>query len=391
MGNETKEKTWQRTKLPGLLRHKGGRYYGRFTIAGKTKFVPLETNLMEIARVRFAEHRSRIERTRKAARAAGQGVGRMRDLLTLYRQRVEERADIADNTRDAYREHIAYIEKTWPGFGDLRPDEITRTAVEKWRDRALKEGTGNRPPGSKAETNAVSGKSPGRFNKAVDALRKMLDIAIETGALHANPLKVRGIKAKDAPRKPKLPETDKLREVFEAMERPGGRSIEAALLCRFLAFTGCRLKEAAGVRWQDMDFERGIIHVNGTKTDAARREVPMIPAARTLLEVIRKRREKAATVVTDGKPHIDPASPVLAVREAQKSLTRACAAVGVDRLTHHDLRDAFATTCIEAGVDIPTVAAWLGHADGGALLMRIYAHHRRAHSVEQAAKVKFWK
>ena len=44
---------------------------------------------------------------------------------------------------------------------------------------------------------------------------------------------------------------------------------------------------------------------------------------------------------------------------------------------------------LAAGVDIPTVAAWLGHADGGALLMRVYAHHRRAHSVSQAAKVVF--
>ncbi len=34
-----------------------------------------------------------------------------------------------------------------------------------------------------------------------------------------------------------------------------------------------------------------------------------------------------------------------------------------------------------------SVTAWLGHADGGALLMRVYAHHRRAHSIAQAAKV----
>jgi integrase len=77
----------------------------------------------------------------------------------------------------------------------------------------------------------------------------------------------------------------------------------------------------------------------------------------------------------------------LAVGEAGKSLANACRKFGVEPLTHHDLRDAFATLAIEAGVDIPTVAAWLGHADGGALLMRVYAHHRRAHSLSQAAKV----
>ena len=30
------------------------------------------------------------------------------------------------------------------------------------------------------------------------------------------------------------------------------------------------------------------------------------------------------------------------------------------------------TSCIESGVDIPTVSRWLGHRDGGALAMRVY-------------------
>ena len=46
-------------------------------------------------------------------------------------------------------------------------------------------------------------------------------------------------------------------------------------------------------------------------------------------------------------------------------------------------------TCIEQGVDIPTVAKWLGHQDGGALAMRVYGHLRDEHSKEQASKLKF--
>jgi hypothetical protein len=82
--------------------------------------------------------------------------------------------------------------------------------------------------------------------------------------------------------------------------------------------------------------------------------------------------QNAATVAVDGVPHVDPKGKVLAVGEARKSLARACEELGVERLTHHDLRDAFATAAIEAGVDIPTVAAWLGHAYGGALLICVY-------------------
>ena len=41
--------------------------------------------------------------------------------------------------------------------------------------------------------------------------------------------------------------------------------------------------------------------------------------------------------------------------------------------------------------DIPTVARWMGHKDGGALAMKVYGHLRDAHSTEMAARVTFQK
>jgi integrase len=218
----------------------------------------------------------------------------------------------------------------------------------------------------------------------------MLDIAVDMGALAANPITGRrGLKAPDKPRKPNLPEQADLEKVFTEIESIGGRGVRAGEFCRFLNLTGCRKGEAAAVRLRDVDLARGVLRVNGTKTEGSRREVPLIPAARVLVERILAHHAKSAKVGADGNPVLNPDAPLLGVGEAQKSLDRACAKVGVPRLTHHDLRDSFATACIEAGVDIPTVAGWLGHVDGGALLMRVYAHHRRAHSVAQAAKVTF--
>lgn len=390
MGNDTKEKEWERTSTPGLYRRRGGKYYARVTTGGKTQRIPLETDLFTVAKIRFAERKALVERNRRATRDTRRGVARMGDLLQLYRDRVNARVDITEKTRELNLGVIGYFEKTWPGFSTLRPDEIKASAIENWRSQALSRGTGFRPPGSRSKAPSMDGRSPSLFNKAVDALRRMLDIAVDSGALHANVLAGRrGLKAKDKPRKPTLPETATLHAIFAEVESIGGRGVGAAELLRLLAFTGCRRNEAATLRWQDIDFTRGVIRVRGTKTDAAAREVPLIPAARELLLKIRGRREARAEIAVDGKPYVDPASPVLIVKEAQKSLTRACAKVGVEKLTHHDLRDAFATTCIESGVDVPTVAAWLGHADGGALLMRVYQHHRRPHSVAQAAKVDF--
>ena len=77
------------------------------------------------------------------------------------------------------------------------------------------------------------------------------------------------------------------------------------------------------------------------------------------------------------------------VRECQGAINRACKALEIVRFTHHDLRHLFATTCIESGVDIPTVSRWLGHKDGGALAMKVYGHLRDQHSANMAQRVSF--
>lgn len=362
----------------------------RLSSGGKKRFVALGTKTLEVARTRCAEETAANEKTRSAVRNADMGVVTMGALLTLQRQAIAKRQGITEGTRELNLQTCNFIETTWPGFADLRPADIKPEAVQAWRNRALTTGTGYLPPRVTKPSPKTAGRSASSFNKAVDMLRRLLDLAVDHNVIPGNKLAGRrGLKAKDKPHKPRLPDSPVLHALFAEIESVGGKGVPAAELCRFLAFTGCRRNEAASVRWQDVDFARGVIQVRGTKTDAAVREVPMIPAARQLLEKIRARRESRAEIAVDGKPYVDPAAPVLIVGEAQKSLNRACAKLGVERLTHHDLRDAFATTCIESGVDVPTVAAWLGHADGGALLMRVYQHHRRPHSVAQAAKVDF--
>lgn len=388
-------KTWQRTKTPGLLKHRSGLYYARLRIGGKPKFIPLETDIGEVARSRFAEHKLRSEQGRKAASRATSGAATMGDYLTLYRASVAEDSQLGERTRTRYLELTAYIEKTWAGFAGLRPDEISVESVKTWRNKALTEGTGWKPPGSKGPPR--KGGTPATFNKALETLKRLLDIAVTRGAIASNPLRVRArgkdkLRAKVKPRKPKIPSRQQLEALFSAIAAGpeiGGWAVEASDFLRGLAYTGARVGEASNLTWANIDFAKGSISVPGTKTDAAARTIPMNSAARALLMRIRERREQRAMEAINGKPYVPETQPVFSVKEAQKSLDRACKEIGIERLTHHDFRDVFATTCIEAGVDIPTVAGWLGHADGGALLMKTYNDLRNAHSVAQAARVNF--
>ena len=38
---------------------------------------------------------------------------------------------------------------------------------------------------------------------------------------------------------------------------------------------------------------------------------------------------------------------------------------------------------------MPTIAKWLGHADGGVLAMKVYSNVMDEHSINQSAKLKF--
>jgi integrase len=116
----------------------------------------------------------------------------------------------------------------------------------------------------------------------------------------------------------------------------------------------------------------------GTKNDEIR-TVPMTSALRELLSRMREERQC--------KPQ--PDDLVIPIKSAKTAINRACRKLSLPHFHHHDFRHFFATTCIESGVDIPTISRWLGHKDGGALAMRVYGHLRQEHSFAQIKRVDF--
>lgn len=219
--------------------------------------------------------------------------------------------------------------------------------------------------------------SPTRFNGALGIVRRIFDIAVEHGYRVDNPAKFvdrRRVKPKEL----RLPSQAQLKEMATHIETSSaGQANDCANLFRFLAFSGVRIDESRQILWNDVDFEKRLLHVRVTKISEAR-WVPLNSSLRQLLEQMRGER-----------PEELPDKPVMQVFECQKSIDRAAKLAGVKRITHHDLRHLFATRCIESGVDIPTVSRWLGHQDGGALCMKTYGHLRDEHSVNEAKKVAF--
>jgi len=364
MKDQNPAKTWEKTRLQNLVRHKSGRYYARAFAGGKEVWKSLKTSHFSVAQAKLKEFLK--EHRRRIGNSNGDVSAKMAfgEAAVIHLQNLDDNLSIKPRTRDYWRECLVALQKTWPGLTDTQVRKITPGECKKWASAY----------GKKA--------SPTRYNNTVAVLGHVLNVAIQAGVIYSNPaavLKRATVRGKEIA----LPSIKNFNTLIAEMRNGHSRdSRNCADFALGLAVTGMRKGEANALEWRDVDLGTGEIIVRGdpetrTKTWELRR-VPLIPDARVLFERIRSER---ADESLDTK--------VFSVRECQKALDRACKKVGVDRITHHDLRHLFATRCIESGVDIPTISRWLGHKDGGALAMKTYGHLGREHSIAQAQRVTF--
>ena len=164
-----------------------------------------------------------------------------------------------------------------------------------------------------------------------------------------------------------------------------------------------RVGELTGLRWRDVDFDSGFISVNHTlvyynhrdelgtyfsintpKTDAGKREIPMIEGVRNAFELERQYQKENGIV---SKSRIDGFEDFIFVNrngevqhqgtlnKALKRIARDCNdkvlleqniednPVLLPNFSCHILRHTFATRLCEAGVNLKVIQDILGHVD----------------------------
>lgn len=290
----------------------------------------------------------------------------VQDALDVRALQLKNNTRLKSRSRRYWEQTTNWVNRSWPALAKLEIRQVTQAQCEAWAGKYCKVA------------------SPNLFNNAIGLLKNLFQIGIERGARRTNPMAaVKRVKLRTKDLSSRLPSREQFGAFLTEMRNGRSRfSRHCADLVEFLAYTGLRIGEAEFVLWGHCDFKRGEILVVGDPVEATKnsefRRVPMISAARDLLERLKGEREFS-----------EPKDRLLIVNEAQKSMDRAGKKVGIERITHHDLRHFFATICIESGVDIPTVSRWLGHKDGGALAMKVYGHLRNEHSQAAAARVSF--
>jgi integrase len=220
------------------------------------------------------------------------------------------------------------------------------------------------------------------FVHELETMRNVFSYALKHGLILSSPATT--IKRpKVSYTKVVIPTREQFVKLVEQIRRSDGRadsqrkSKAGADLVEFLAFSGARIGEARVSAWEDVKFENNMIWLHGTKSEDSNRQIPMPAALREFL--LRLKNESAEP----------PQGKIFKTDSAKKCLATACEKLTFPKFTHHDFRHFFATTCIESGVDIPTVSRWLGHGDGGALAMRVYGHLQVEHSLAMSKRVNF--
>lgn len=358
------QKTWQPTRHQHLYRHKSGILYVRL---GRRTWKSLKTRLISVA-IKKRDEALALEKIReeKGTELVAEEIRTLGEALAVRRRQIENDSALKESTRKFWGHIFDHLPEAWPGLERKRLERLTREESETWA--------------------AIYAKtvSASHFNHVLSALRTSAQIGVDAGIRQTNPfanIKQRKTSGKDLTGK--LPSKEEFASlVAEIRHSPSRWASACGDLVEFLAYSGVRIGEAKWVLWRHCDLERGKMVITGEPEEGTKnreiRHIPIIPNLDTLLRDMASRRFNDT---------LD--SRVIPVLSATKAIKRAAKVLGIEPLTHHDFRHLFATTCIESGVDIPTVSKWLGHKDGGALAMRVYGHLRNEHSLAAAKKVSF--
>jgi len=158
-----------------------------------------------------------------------------------------------------------------------------------------------------------------------------------------------------------IEEVKRLGEALNALEAQGVNA-KAVNIARLWALSGCRRNEIAGLKWSEVDFDRGLLVFDDTKTGRSVR--PLGAAAIALLEALKPE---------EAEGYVFPAERGDGFYQGTKTVWQAAIKkAALPGVTPHVLRHTLGSAAASAGEALLMVGSLLGHAN--ARSTAIYAH-----------------
>ncbi len=213
-------------------------------------------------------------------------------------------------------------------------------------------------------------------------IRQMLDYAVDREIIKQNPfLQVRIDLRRVLQPEHKKPdhtqvyskdELERLCEVawkdFEKNKHPVHQLTPLAVM--FMFFTGVRVGEVCGIRYEDildtnMIVRRMVLFPSGEVIGHTKgfedRVVPLVPQALKLIDLARE-RQKEAGASTEGYVFSMNDSPIL-YTSVTKAFTTYCKQIGIEPKSSHKARKTFVSTLLDNDININSVRQIVGHKD----------------------------
>ena len=251
------------------------------------------------------------------------------------------------------------IEKS--GVQSLRTERYT---VGQWLDTWMENY-------AKLQVRPSSHKTVKTVRNINQMISSALNCAVEQRLIPSNPTK--GCVLPKLERKEmKILPPESLGTFFEEARRSGVFELYYVDLA-----TGLRRGELLGLKWSDVDLEKGIIYVrrqilrqNGEVVEAplkTKNSYRSIAIGADAIKVLKGMEQRDEYVFPS--PYGGPMSPDSVLHMLQRVLKRA----GLERIRFHDLRHTFSVLALQNGVDVKTLSAMLGHYSAG-FTLDTYAH-----------------
>ena len=356
------------------LREKNGFYWLVVHHKGRRRWKKLGTDKRTAMK---AVHKANAKLALGEFSMSGEGDQTVKDALEQWHKdyRPTFSASFAQTADINIKRHLV------PFFGSMRLADVDERALLRFIDSKT---VGVKKP-LKAST----------LLNILSVLRRVMALAVERGDIQKNPCQNLGRLLRKVERQL----SDEVGQVNSWSREEVATLLEIARkteprfypLLAFLLSTGCRKGEALGVKWTDVDFTEGRIHVRralvrgqlGTPKSGKARFVVLSPSlAETLSELLAERRRDTLSGRWSEVPELvfcSQAGGPLEERNVTRSwdrLRRKAQKKGVRPLRLHDARHTYASLALASGKSVRWVAAQLGHANPE-LTLRVYAHALR--------------
>ena len=268
-----------------------------------------------------------------------------------------------------------------PNIGEIPLEKLTSLDLQKFYKKLLTQGRVDRVE-AKGQPKGLSAKTVRNIHQS---LSSALKLAQEQRLILTNPAEGCALPRVEH-QEMKTLTTVQLASFFREARESGVFELYYLELA-----TGLRRGELLGLKWEDVDLERGdlrvrrqVSRINGEVVEAplkTKNAYRTLPLAEDTVSVLKEQRKKVGN-----SPWVFPSSnggpisPDSVLHMLHRVLKRA----GLPKVRFHDLRHTFATLALQNGVDVKTVSGMLGHFSAG-FTLDTYAHITSA-AQRQAAK-----